>query len=355
MVSKYLISVIIPMYNAEKYIEECLDSIINQTLGNKNIQIIVVNDSSTDSSKEIIEEYITKYKNIKLVNLEKCSQMAGKPRNVGIQYAESEYIMFLDADDFLNIDACEFMYDNILKTNADLVIGNIQYANQGGENLSEREFMNSKNMLITYNGNNFEEFYPNMNSSCCNKIFKKYIIDNYNLKFLEGLPAEDQYFSYSYFLKSKKVCMVNDIVYYYRINNNSFSNKRYKSFFDKSNIAYKEVYKLFEKDNKIDWYSYIYPSTLMYMAYSFIDSDEMNDIEREDVLKNMHWLYEKIKTFNINIYTEKLNEFVDNIINKNYDIAIKIGKDIARERKCMNINERKRMSIPEENIKTSVN
>lgn len=102
----YLISVIIPVYNGERYIHECFDSIINQTLGIENIEVIVVDDSSTDNSVEIIQQYVEKYESFKLIN-QNPNQGCGPARNLGLKHVTSDYVTYLDCDDYISLNAYE--------------------------------------------------------------------------------------------------------------------------------------------------------------------------------------------------------------------------------------------------------
>ena len=124
---EYKISIIIPAYNAEKYIRESLDSIIRQTIGFEHLEVILVDDCSTDRSGEIMDEYADRYRNIKVIHLQKNSGTAGKPRNCGLEHATAEYLMFLDADDYYSDDACEVLYKEIEKNNVDIVSSNYIY------------------------------------------------------------------------------------------------------------------------------------------------------------------------------------------------------------------------------------
>ena len=112
------VSIIVPVYNVEKYIDKCLDSLVNQTL--KDIQIIIVNDGSKDDSIKIIKEYQEKYGN-KIKYLEKENGGLSDARNYGIPYAEGEYIAFLDSDDYIEKNAYEEMYNIAKKEEADMV------------------------------------------------------------------------------------------------------------------------------------------------------------------------------------------------------------------------------------------
>ena len=112
----YKISMIIPTFNAEKDLERAISSLMKQTIGFENIEVLLVDDLSTDNTRKVILEYAEKYNNIKYIFLESNSGTAGKPRNIGIENASSEYIMFLDNDDEYIPEACEILYDKISKT-----------------------------------------------------------------------------------------------------------------------------------------------------------------------------------------------------------------------------------------------
>ena len=130
-ISQYKISVIIPVYNGEKYLKNALDSLLNQTIGFENLEVIIVNDCSRDNSKEIIEEF----KMVNSVSNESCSSNiitihldeniggAYGPRNIALQHASADYLMFLDADDAFEEDACEILYNKINEYDCDIAFG----------------------------------------------------------------------------------------------------------------------------------------------------------------------------------------------------------------------------------------
>ena len=113
------VSVIVPVYNVEKYIEKCLESLVNQTL--KDIEIIIVNDGSKDKSEKIINKFLSKYKNI--VYVEKQNGGLSDARNYGMKYAKGEYIAFLDSDDYVDTTIYEKMYNKAKEENADFGYG----------------------------------------------------------------------------------------------------------------------------------------------------------------------------------------------------------------------------------------
>ena len=113
------VSVIIPVYNVEKYLHQCLDSVANQTL--KDIEIICVNDCSKDNSLDILNEYAKKDSRIKIINFEE-NKGPGVARNAALDIAQGEYIMFLDPDDWYELNACETAYNQIVENNNDIVV-----------------------------------------------------------------------------------------------------------------------------------------------------------------------------------------------------------------------------------------
>ena len=122
MIMGYKISIIVPVYNVEDYLRNTLDSIVSQSFGLENLEVVLVDDKSTDGSADIIREYVDKYDNFKGIFFDEGSGFPGKPRNVGLEHATAEYIMFLDSDDWLEENACEVLYESIVDEDADNVV-----------------------------------------------------------------------------------------------------------------------------------------------------------------------------------------------------------------------------------------
>lgn len=121
--SEFKVSIIIPVFNGEKYLSDALDSIVNQSIGLDNLEVIIVDDASTDGTAGIIEKYCDKYPNFKTIMLEKNIGAAYGPRNIALDEATSDYIMFLDADDTFSPDACRVLHDEISSSGVDMVFG----------------------------------------------------------------------------------------------------------------------------------------------------------------------------------------------------------------------------------------
>ena len=171
------ISVIIPVYNVEKYISRCLDSILNQSY--KNVEIIIINDGSTDKSGLICDEYSKRYDNIRVFHKENGG--VSSARNLGITVAKGEYITFADPDDFLNKDMYKILYDNAKNNNSDITICSV---NEIRENVIDTEDNTGK--IIKYSREDaingyFNDIYPFNHNYLWNKLFKREMFDEVKL------------------------------------------------------------------------------------------------------------------------------------------------------------------------------
>ena len=241
-----LISIIVPVYNVEKYLEECIISLINQTY--KNIEIIIVNDGSTDSSSELCEK-LARYDNrINVVNKENAG--LGLARNTGLEYVNGKYVTFIDSDDFADVDLIEKLYNGIVLSGADTCIGGFKRVNDDGKILYEEVYKN-----ITYSENQvIDEFLirilgsspeksDSIRMSVWNVLFSVEIIKNNKLEFCSERTyiSEDLIFDINYYQKSKKVCIIDSNSYNYRVNNSSLTMKYRSDKFEKCKFMYNEV------------------------------------------------------------------------------------------------------------------
>ena len=217
------VSVILPIYNVAKYLRKCLDSVINQTL--KDIEIICINDCSADNCENIILEYAKKDGRIKIINNEK-NYGIGFSRNIGINESSGEYISFIDADDYIEKDYIEILYNTAIKNKADIVFTNninivrdkiIKPYYHNRINIWKKKFKKNetwKEGISDFNVNTPEKEntpeYPLV--STVNKIFKKDFIEKNNLKFQNYIVSEDTEFFYKYLLYSPKKFYNNELV-----------------------------------------------------------------------------------------------------------------------------------------------
>ena len=208
---KIKVSVIVPVWNVEKYIRQCLDSLINQTL--KEIEIIVVNDGSPDNSQKIIDKYVKKHPE-KVQSYIKENGGQGSARNMGLEKARGEYISFVDSDDWLDLDALERMYSIAKKEKSDIVICDMvdHYSNH----------------TIYHNCTKYDSVFE-VTPSACNKMFKRNIIKDF--KFLPKLWYEDFDFTTKILFNTSKISNISEGFYHCNCreestmnNNNSLKN-----------------------------------------------------------------------------------------------------------------------------------
>ncbi len=214
------ISIIVPIYNAEKYLNKCIDSIINQS--KKELEIILINDGSTDNSETIIKKYNDK----RIKYFKNKNQGIGKTRNFGIEKATGKYIMFLDSDDFLELNACEKMFEKAEKDKLDIVICDYyRYFDNGKK--EEVKLPNFKNSSLKDNPNIICEHL-----SPWAKIYKTDLLKNNNIKFVENLKYEDAPFIIEALDCAKKIGKVNLPLNYYVIHEKSETTVRDERVFD---------------------------------------------------------------------------------------------------------------------------
>ena len=210
-----LISVIIPVYNAEKYLEECIKSLLGQLL--YNCEFIFVNDGSNDNSVDIIRSYIKKDKRITLINQK--NQGVSEARNTGILNAKGEYIGFVDSDDYVDSDMYKVLYKDIKNEKCEVLISNFEEELNGNKYVRRYSLKENQVLDKTYIQNNIVSFFIKDDSlnTVCNKLYKKSIIDEYNIRFPKGLPlGEDGIFNMIYFSKCSSCKYIDYTGYHYR-------------------------------------------------------------------------------------------------------------------------------------------
>lgn len=222
-----LISVIVPIYNVEQYLRECIDSIISQTY--KNIEIILVDDGSTDSCPQICDEYKEKDNRIKVIH--KKNEGVSLARNTGLNTAKGDYISFVDSDDIINEKLYEDAISNIRKYNLDIYCFNsIRF--RDGERIKNRKILSKKDFIFL---NSSKEIFKNYTSICdgivndgvWDKIYDKKLWND--VVFPVGKTCEDIYVLYKVYDRCNKYMFNGNIYYYYRQRNNSITHSDYKS------------------------------------------------------------------------------------------------------------------------------
>lgn len=218
------VSIIIPVYNVENHIKKSLDSIINQTFNLNDIEVIMVDDCSTDKSGVIIDEYESKYDNFKSIHLNHNSGSAGKPRNIGIKEASSDFIMFLDSDDYFVENSIERLYNKIiLDDELDIVMGGYVNIYENHENEIILPSKESNETLFEDTNNSVDLIKTNPAISA--KLFRKSLLLKNNITFPEGIPGQDLVFVLDSFFNARKVLYLNDFIVYNRFLRFNGSNK----------------------------------------------------------------------------------------------------------------------------------
>lgn len=207
---KIKISVIVPVYNVEEYIEECIESIVNQTL--KEIEIIIVNDGTKDNSIKKIEKY---FSDPRIILINKENGGISSARNAGLKIARGEYISFIDSDDFIEPTMLEDLYNNSEK--AEIVFSNIiSYDNKTGN----KSYSESRIEFGILNKGSYLFNTLNLPFATLNKIYKKDYLERINLTFIKGIIYEDSIFSIKALFLANKVKYIDKNHYNYRVNRN---------------------------------------------------------------------------------------------------------------------------------------
>ena len=240
---KKCISIIIPVYNCEDYLRECLDSLLDQTL--KNIEIICIDDESTDSSYKILQEYAKKDKRVKVVKQEHSN--AGNARNIGMSMAKGEYFLFLDSDDFFDKNLCKKAYLNAHNNKLDVLLFTAyRYDNNTQEKTAYTTLLNTNylNMRQVYNSKDLKDHIFLITSGCpWTKLFRRGFVEEHNLQFQPLSNSNDVYFTRSSVALAERIMALNEKLVYYRINhgNNTQATKHKKPLnFIYAYIAVKE-------------------------------------------------------------------------------------------------------------------
>ncbi|HTX61950.1 MAG TPA: glycosyltransferase [Methanobacterium sp.] len=229
------VSIIIPVYNVEKYLEECLESLINQTL--KDIEIICVNDGSTDNSIEILEEYAKKDERIKVLDKKHCGISVA--RNRGMEHATGEYMGFIDSDDWTDPTMFEKLYQNARLYDTDISMCPILLVNETSAHLNrDTNYFDLTCFSDDFDNRAFRpeetrEFVFDIAVNVFNKIYRTEFLRRIHAKFPESLIFEDVSFFYDTYLKASKISLVREFLIYHRVNrSNSITATGNRKHFD---------------------------------------------------------------------------------------------------------------------------
>ncbi len=302
MENKGLISVIIPVYNVEKYLKECVDSVLYQTY--KNYEIILVDDGSTDSSPQICDEYASKYECVSVIHKENSG--LSHTRNKGLSVAQGEYVYFLDSDDYIDSNAFTMLVESIENENADFVFFDSRSFEDDSRNFNIPQNYIRKERYSTTNG------IEMLKQLCENKdfhsavplfFFKSDFIRKEKLTFFEGVFYEDVLFAYQSYCKANNVTHVNSAIYFrrYRANSIMTSNKTVQHF--KSIVAVLNELVLFSSAsfNALNGVQKAYISRVAFNVFNIYDG-----LSRDDkIICKKQMLEVKNKIIKDNAYDNK--------------------------------------------------
>lgn len=316
------VSIVVPIFNAEKYLNTSIKSIQSQTL--QDIEIILVNDGSDDNSLRICHEYAKMDKRIQIID--KPNGGVSSARNVGIEIAQGEYIGFVDPDDWVEPEMYEEMYNQAKKTDSDLCMCN--YKKHNGNHVInvkinlEKDLLNKKEIL--------NDILPDMIScrdlnsgqspvmgSVWRLLIKKELINKYNLRFVEGIPLmEDLIFCIQTLLKCSKICINKSFFYHYIINENSAVTS-YKKNLDK---IQKKVFRIIEHYLKEEGVLELYENRLNIRYVIMCLSLIANEVHKDNTKKEK----EKIKAIYEFCRDDKLKKILGQIDTSAYTFRKKM-------------------------------
>lgn len=302
------VSLIIPVYNVEKYLKECLNSAINQTL--KEIEIICVDDGSTDGSKKILKEYAKKDSRIKIINQK--NQKQGAARNNAMKIAKGEYLVFLDSDDYLRDDALELIYSKMKKNNLDM-LSYSGYNFKDGSNEKEinpywqYSYIPENFNLDRFNYKDCLKFMHQLNVSTCTTAYRRWFVESNNIYFPENLFFEDNVFFIKAITSASSCGILMEKIYNRRIHQGQTTqnwDKHYKDYLKISDIVLKYM-----KNFKYDLYQSYLNSYLMrciWIFNSFTDKQKKEyNIDLQTLLDEYNFKSDKIKRAKENVIKTK--------------------------------------------------
>lgn len=299
--NKCKLSIIVPVYGVEKYIDKCLDSLVKQSL--KEIEIIVVNDGTKDNSQKIIDKYVKKYPD-KIKSYIKENGGQGSARNYGLKKASGEYIGYVDSDDFVEKDMYKKLYNKAKENNYDIVVCGNYNVSEDYQNKNIDAFINN------YNTDLENIFFGKM--AVWNKIYKRDILIKNKLEFKEKVWYEDLAFTLKAIMNSNTFAFIDEPLYDYLIREGSTMNnsnvQRNLEILDAFNdiLSYIQHNKKEEYFSKIEFLAidHIYISAIVRVLKAEAD----DKVKRETINKLIDYMNKKFPNYKNNKYINTLSK-----------------------------------------------
>lgn len=315
-----LVSIVVPVYNVEKYLKRCIDSLKSQTYN--NIEILLVNDGSTDTSLSICEKEAIDDNRIKVI-----SQKNGglsDARNTGINNATGEYICFVDSDDFVNEYYVQLLFENLLETNSDISVCNYMYIDENDKTWMRKEKNNKeysnidavKDVLSTKQDTEVMAW---------NKLYKKELFTKNNIYFPKGKIHEDNFTTYKLYYYANKISLINDKLYYYYQRTDSIMGQKFNTKRLHILEAVEETKEFFKnKEIELSQELECYELITLINTLNFMIRDNFVGQEKFDIIQKVITNKSKYKT---NAYITKREKVFLRTIGKKgvlYEIVLKI-------------------------------
>ena len=322
-----ILSVIIPVYNTEKYLNKCLDSVIHQTF--KNIEIICVNDGSTDNSHSILKKYTEIDTRIRILNKENGGLSSA--RNVGIENAKGRYITFVDSDDFIELDTYEKTICHFNQPEVDLIYFSTKLIIENDCNRiqDERYFEHKYKGLVKLSN----DVMRNMDVCAWNKIYKLSIIRQHNIYFPDGLWYEDNPFFWSYALLCNAAYFINDKFYNYLIRDGSImshtkKNHKYSVTCHEldSLLCFEYLMQFVDRWQLFDKFK---PVLIDLFQHKLLES--MRRVPNKDRILALNQATRIVNLFNLTSYFPD-DDFINSMYNKDYHNIGKINQLFLNKR-----------------------
>ena len=288
------LSVIVPCYNGEKFIGRCLESLVNQTL--QDIEIIVINDGSTDNSQDIIDSYANKYHNIQAYKIPNSG--IADARNFGVSKVETPYFGFLDCDDYTDVTMFEKMYNKAIETNAQVVVSNFYWV-KGKKKRLEKEgpYNTGKDMLI------------HLFAVLWNKIYDTAFVRSTNIRFPSGNRYEDAYFLYCLAPNIERIAFVDEAFVHYVQHENSITHNNNEEVKNMITI-FDNILNYYAHTNRYDEYhdELEYLHIKFFLGNSFLRSARIDDKQDRDYTIQLGWnmLNDEFPDWHHNHYLKEL-------------------------------------------------
>jgi len=283
-----LISVIVPIYNVEKYLKKSIESIINQTY--KNIEIILVNDGSNDSSKDICDYYREKDSRIIVIYQENMG--LSEARNTGIEISKGEYILLIDSDDFIDKNMISILYSELKQNNADISICKYQKVKENEEiskkNSDKRIIINSKKDLYENQEKDFDLY-----TVVWNKLYKKDLFKE--IRYPSGKIHEDLFVTYKLLYAAKKIVLIDEYLYAYVQRSGSIMDQKYsKNRLNRLDALYEQI-EFYSSKNEWDFWFYVIGQYRRFLIEAYIKTKRNKKDYKNDLKKYKKLYNEQIK------------------------------------------------------------